>query len=160
MPLDVRASRVPPRGSGVQQELSWGELPAIAHWDPGPTMAYGVPQFIMVVKTPPPPPPIFPDIWECHSNKMQYVMFNFWQGLITMNYFANIMYVFTATTFNLVIWQFLFFTVSQLMANVIFCTSFAPWYDFIGTTTFLYCAVYWNVQYQCITVSHFLLFTV
>ncbi len=31
MPLDVRASRVPPRGSGVHQELSWGELPAIAH---------------------------------------------------------------------------------------------------------------------------------
>ncbi len=34
MPLDVRASRVPPWGSGVPQELTGGELPAIAHWDP------------------------------------------------------------------------------------------------------------------------------
>ncbi len=52
MPLDVRASRVPPRGSGVHQELSWGELPAIAHWDPGPTMAHGVPWFIMAARGP------------------------------------------------------------------------------------------------------------
>ncbi len=52
MPLDVRASRVPPWGSGVPQELSGEELPAIAHWDPESAMAHGVPRFIMVARGP------------------------------------------------------------------------------------------------------------
>ncbi len=38
MSLDVRASRVPPWGSGAPQGLSGGELPAIAHWGPEPAM--------------------------------------------------------------------------------------------------------------------------
>ncbi len=50
MPLDVRASRVPPWGSGVPQKLSGGELPAIAHWDPEPAMAHGVPWFILAAE--------------------------------------------------------------------------------------------------------------
>ncbi len=52
MPLDVCASRVPPWGSGVPQELSGGELPAIAHWDPKPAMAHGVPWFILAARGP------------------------------------------------------------------------------------------------------------
>ncbi len=47
MSLDVRASRVPPWGSGAPQGLSGGELPAIAHWGPEPAMAHGVPWFIL-----------------------------------------------------------------------------------------------------------------
>ncbi len=39
----VQFYRVPPRGSGVHQELSWKELPSIAHGDPGPAMAHEVP---------------------------------------------------------------------------------------------------------------------
>ncbi len=45
-------SRVPPWGSGVPQELSGGELPAIAHWDPEPAMAHGVPWFILAARGP------------------------------------------------------------------------------------------------------------
>ncbi len=42
-PKRFSTSRVHPRGGGVHQELSWRELPSIAHGDPGPAMAHEVP---------------------------------------------------------------------------------------------------------------------
>ncbi len=54
-PGPARVMSAPPESpgqDGVHQELSWRELPSIAHGDPGPAMAHEVPWSIMAARGP------------------------------------------------------------------------------------------------------------